>query len=67
MKEMIIEIPCVCSFRLGIRAFDMDEIAAGVWGTINCPACGKRLNPTIQEVYDNTNTQTTDGISEKSA
>lgn len=46
-------VSCVCGFILLIREFDLDEISAGVWGTIKCLKCETRLNKKIQEVYEN--------------
>lgn len=51
-NENVIEIPCLCGFNLAIREFDMDEIAAGVWGSIFCPKCKAYLNPKIKEIYN---------------
>lgn len=48
-QDKLIDIKCDCGFNLGIREFDLDEIAAGVWGTIPCPKCNIRLNPKIQD------------------
>ena len=51
--EKMAEIPCdKCGFKLGLREFDLPEIAAGVWGTINCPKCQNYMNPSIQTFYD---------------
>ena len=46
MKNMVV-VKCDCGFRLGIQAKDVEEIAAGVWGTIPCPKCKARLNDKI--------------------
>jgi hypothetical protein len=44
-------IPCDgCGFRLLIPDEHMDEIAAGVWGTIPCPKCKASLNNKIKEI-----------------
>lgn len=45
-------IPCDCGFVLGIEDKNIDEVSAGVWGTINCPNCKARLNQKIQNVYE---------------
>lgn len=43
-----VHVVCNCGFRLGIRKEDLDEISAGVWGTIMCPECKTRLNDKIE-------------------
>lgn len=43
-----VPVVCDCGFRLGIRKEDLDEISAGVWGTIACPKCKARLNDKIK-------------------
>ena len=51
-EEKMWTIPCDCGFVLGIEDKNIDEISAGVWGTINCPNCKARLNPKIQAIYE---------------
>jgi len=52
-KQKMWKIPCdKCNFILEIRDENIDEISAGVWGTIPCSKCGNRLNPKIKEVYE---------------
>lgn len=46
--EDMVVVVCDCGFRLGIKKFDLDEITAGVWGTIPCPRCKARLNDKIK-------------------
>ena len=36
-----------CHWNLGIALSDLEEVAAGVWGTIKCGRCGDRLNDLI--------------------
>lgn len=48
-KTKMIVVKCDCGFRVGIFPKDIDEIAAGVWGTINCPQCQRRLNDKIDK------------------
>jgi hypothetical protein len=55
-KEKMWTFPCEkCGFVLGIENKNIDEVAAGVWGTINCPNCGGYMNPIIQKTYYNSN------------
>lgn len=49
-EEPMVVVVCDCGFRLGIRTHDIPEIAAGVWGTIPCPQCRKRMNDKIKEL-----------------
>jgi hypothetical protein len=46
----IITVICSCGYNLGVHKQDISEIAAGVWGPINCPECNKRLNEKIKEL-----------------
>ncbi len=48
MKTII----CECGFRLGIFEENLDEIAAGVWGTISCPECKAMLNDDIKKLCE---------------
>lgn len=48
----IVKVLCECGFKTAIYSRDLEEIAAGVWGTINCHACSRRLNKKIQELEE---------------
>lgn len=50
--KKIVTVNCKCGFKLGIRYNDLEEIAAGVWGTIPCPKCKTRLNDKIKGIAE---------------
>jgi hypothetical protein len=43
---------CECKFRLGIQKHHIEEVASGVWGSINCINCGAYLNEKIKKNYE---------------
>lgn len=45
-------VRCDCNWKLTIRRENLDEVSAGVWGTIPCQACGVRLNEKIKTAAD---------------
>lgn len=43
-------VVCGCGYRLGVLSSHVEEIKAGVWGTIPCPGCRTVLNEKIKEL-----------------
>lgn len=44
-------VPCPCGFKLEVPKIHLEEISAGVWGTIPCPDCGVRMNDQISNHF----------------
>jgi len=41
------KVACQCGFVIEVPNCHLEEVSAGVWGTIPCPQCGTRLNDKI--------------------